>query len=181
MIRFLIPLVEPEVLVVDGDNDMKTSLQVTELVLTEVFYELHKYGVVLERMLLKPNMILPGAKSGVKATPKEIAAETIKVLKRCVPSAVPGIFFLSGGQTEDEAAENLNEINVQLAGKQPWYSVIFYCLHSFRYLSFSYGRALQESALKAWQGKKENVSKAQEAFLKRAENCSKATLGKLKS
>lgn len=163
----LVPIVEPEVLVVEGDHDAKRSYEVTHQVLSSVFYYLHKHKVNLSRILLKPNMILAGAKNKDKSSTQKVAEDTVKVLKDTVPSTVPGILFLSGGQTEDEAAENLNAINA-LSVKKPWY------------LSFSYGRALQKSCLKAWSGKSENVKKAQEAYLEKAKNCYLAALGKLK-
>jgi fructose-bisphosphate aldolase, class I len=161
----LVPIVEPEVLVVEGDHDIETSYKVTEKVLAAVFTALNKHKVVLERMLLKPNMILPGKKNANKdkVTTEQIAKLTIKCLKRTVPSAVPGIVFLSGGQTEDEAAINLNSINK--LGKHPWY------------LTYSYGRALQQSGLHAWKGKDEKAG--QEAVLKKSKNCSLASKGEL--
>ncbi len=147
----VVPIVEPEVLM-DGDHDIERCAQVTEQVLHAVFQALHRYGVTLEHMILKPNMVLPG-KDCRTADPGEIAEATLRVLRRTVPAAVPSINFLSGGQSPEEATENLNAIN-QLPG--PWQ------------LSISYGRALQEPVLQAWKGNPENCEAAQTAMLKRA-------------
>ena len=149
----VVPIVEPEVLM-DGDHDIDRCAEVTEAVLREVFHALHRHGVIFELMLLKPNMVLPG-KECRKASPQEVAEATLRVLRRCVPAAVPSIHFLSGGQGAEEATLNLNAIN-QLRGNAPWQ------------LSISYGRALQQPALHAWAGKPENVEAAQQALLKRA-------------
>jgi len=149
----VVPIVEPEVLM-DGDHDIDRCAEVTEAVLREVFHALHRHGVIFELMLLKPNMVLPG-KDCRKASPQEVAEATLRVLRRCVPAAVPSIHFLSGGQEAEEATLNLNAIN-QLRGNAPWQ------------LSISYGRALQQPALHAWAGKPENVEAAQQALLKRA-------------
>jgi len=137
---------------------------VVEQVLLSVFQELQLHGVQLEQMILKPSMVLPG-KERRRADPQEIAEATLKVLKRSVPAAVPSINFLSGGQGPGEATENLNAIN-QLRGNAPWQ------------LSISYGRALQQPALYAWQGKVENHEAAQQALLKRARLNSLARRGK---
>ena len=149
----VVPIVEPEVLM-DGDHDIDRCAGVTEAVLREVFHALHRHAVVFELMLLKPNMVLPG-KECRKASPQKVAEATLRVLRRCVPAAVPSIHFLSGGQGAEEATLNLNAIN-QLRGNAPWQ------------LSISYGRALQQPALHAWAGKPENVEAAQQALLKRA-------------
>jgi len=158
----IIPIVEPEVLM-DGEHDIDRCATVTEQVLHSVFHALHLHGVSLEHMILKPNMILP-AKDCRMADSQEVAEATLKILKRTVPAAVPSINFLSGGQGPEEATANLSAIN-QLKGNAPWQ------------LSISYGRALQEPALKAWQGKPENVQAAQKALLKRARLNSLARLG----
>ena len=158
----LVPIVEPEVLM-DGDHDIDRHAEVTEAVQHAVFHALHRHHVVLELMILKPNMVLPG-KDCRRAEPDEIAAATLKVLKRTVPVAVPSINFLSGGQGPEEATANLNAINQQGADA-PWN------------LTISYGRALQQTALQAWQGKKENVTAAQQALLKRARLNHLAMLG----
>ncbi|RTZ58219.1 MAG: fructose-bisphosphate aldolase class I [Gammaproteobacteria bacterium] len=149
----VVPIVEPEVLM-DGDHDIDRCAVVTEHVLHAVFHALHIHGVVLEHMILKPNMVLPG-KECRRAEPEEVAGATLKILKRTVPAAVPSINFLSGGQGPEEATANLNAIN-QLRGNAPWQ------------LSSSFGRALQQPVLEAWQGKPENVPAAQAALLKRA-------------
>ncbi|MEX2130219.1 MAG: class I fructose-bisphosphate aldolase [Pseudohongiellaceae bacterium] len=149
----LVPIVEPEVLM-DGSHDIDRHQLVTENVLHAVFDALHRHHVVLELMLLKPNMVLPG-KECRRAKPAEVASATIKTLERTVPAAVPGIHFLSGGQGPEEATENLNAINCVTA-KAGWN------------LTISYGRALQQQALQAWQGKPENVTAAQAALVKRA-------------
>ena len=149
----VVPIVEPEVLM-DGDHDIDRCAEVTERVLHSVFHALHLHGVVFEHMLLKPNMVLP-AKDCRRAEPGEVAEATLRVMRRSVPAAVPSINFLSGGQGPEEATQNLNAIN-QSRGTAPWQ------------LSISYGRALQQPALKAWGGKEENRAAAQAALLKRA-------------
>ena len=147
----VVPIVEPEVLM-DGDHDIDRCEEVSEQVLFAVFQALRQYGVTLEHMILKPNMVLPG-KDCRTANPNEVAEATIRVFRRAVPAAVPSINFLSGGQSPEEATINLNAIN-QIGG--PWK------------LSISYGRALQQPVLVAWQGKPENVVAAEIALLKRA-------------
>jgi fructose-bisphosphate aldolase, class I len=149
----IVPIVEPEVLM-DGDHDIDRHAEVSEAVQHAVFHALHRHHVALELMILKPNMVLPG-KDCRRAEPDEVAAASIKVLKRTVPAAVPSINFLSGGQGPEEATVNLNAINQQYIDA-PWQ------------LSISYGRALQQTALKVWLGKTENVPAAQQALLKRA-------------
>jgi len=161
----LVPIVEPEVLVTEGTHTIQQSLDVTHRVLHETFAHLFRNGVCLERILLKPNMILPGDKCVTTASHKEVAELTVSVLKKTVAPAVPGILFLSGGQSEDDSAYHLNEM-VKI-GHLPWV------------LSFSYGRALQHSCIKAWQGKQENVKAAQQVYMNKALNCSLAALGKL--
>ncbi|HUR42528.1 MAG TPA: class I fructose-bisphosphate aldolase [Aestuariivirga sp.] len=159
----IVPIVEPEVLM-DGGHDIDTCARVTEWVLKEQFQELYYAGVALEGMILKPNMVIPGKKSAKQASHEEVAEETLKVLKRCVPAAVPGIAFLSGGQSSEDATAHLHYMNA--AGPLPWT------------LSFSYGRALQADALKAWGGKSENVAAAQRAFTHRAKMNALAATGK---
>jgi fructose-bisphosphate aldolase class I len=149
----VVPIVEPEVLM-DGSHDIQRCAEVTEQTLQTVFHTLNLHGVVLEQMILKPSMILPG-KACRQAPAEEVAEATLKVLRRSVPAAVPSINFLSGGQGPEEATQNLNAIN-QLRGNAPWQ------------LSISYGRALQQPALQAWQGKTENAAATQAALLKRA-------------
>ncbi|MBW0145964.1 class I fructose-bisphosphate aldolase [Marinobacter arenosus] len=148
----IVPIVEPEVLI-DGDHTIERCADVSEAVLREVFWALARHRVQLEHMILKPSMVTPG-KENQKATPEQVAEATVRVFRRVVPAAVPGINFLSGGQTPEEATLNLNAINN--LGAQPWA------------LSFSYGRALQEPAQKAWAGNLDNGPAAQEAMLKRA-------------
>ncbi|KAF2287532.1 hypothetical protein GH714_001180 [Hevea brasiliensis] len=159
----LVPVVEPEVLT-DGPHDIKKCAYVTEIVLAAVYKALNDQHVLLEGTLLKPNMVTPGSDSP-KVAAEVIAGYTVTALRRTVPPAVPGIVFLSGGQSEEEATQNLNAMN-KLPVLKPWT------------LSFSFGRALQQSTLKTWAGKKENVEKAQEAFLARCKANSEATLGK---
>ncbi len=148
----LVPIVEPEVLM-DGNHEIDRHAAVTEAVQQAVFQALHRHHVVLELMVLKPNMVLPG-QSCRRAEPDEVAKASLKVLRRTVPVAVPSINFLSGGQAPEEATANLNALNQQ-AMRAPWR------------LSISFGRALQQSALSAWQGKVENIKMAQQALLKR--------------
>lgn len=153
----VVPIVEPEVLI-DGSHSMERAAEVNEQVWHAVFHALYQHGVVLEHMILKPSMVTPGKDTG-KASPEEVAEMTLKILRRTVPAAVPSINFLSGGQTPEEATANLNALN-QLRERAPWQ------------LSMSYGRALQEHALKAWGGDPANRERAQQALLKRARlNC----------
>ncbi len=158
----LVPIVEPEVLM-DGDHEITRHSEVTEAVQYAVFHALQRHNVVLELMILKPNMVLPG-KDCRRAEPEEVAEATLKVLRRTVPAAVPSINFLSGGQGPEEATANLNALNQQ-APDAPWK------------LTISYGRALQQPALQAWSGKVENVAAAQQALLKRARLNHLAMLG----
>jgi fructose-bisphosphate aldolase class I len=148
----LVPIVEPEVLM-DGEHDLERCGEVTERVLKTVFMRLYEARIFLEGMLLKPNMVVAGKKHPKRASPEEVALSTIRVLKNCVPAAVPGVAFLSGGQSDIEATANLDAIN-RLGG--PWA------------LTFSYGRALQTAALKTWSGMPSNVLDAQAAFVHRA-------------
>jgi fructose-bisphosphate aldolase class I len=161
----LVPIVEPEILV-DGSHDIDRCADVTERVLAACYKALNDHHVLLEGTLLKPNMVTPGSDSP-KVAPEVVAKYTVRTLLRTVPAAVPAIVFLSGGQSEEEATLNLNAMN-QLEGKKPWS------------LSFSFGRALQQSTLKTWAGKEENKGKAQAAFLARCKANSEATLGKYK-
>jgi fructose-bisphosphate aldolase class I len=159
----LVPIVEPEVLM-DGEHDAATCEVVTEWVLKEVYSQLYYAKVPLEKTILKPNMVVAGKKCKTQAGRQEVAERTVKVLKRCVPSAVPGIAFLSGGQSDEDATAHLSLMNA--LGPFPWK------------LSFSYGRALQAAALKAWGGKAENVAAGQRAFSHRAKMNGMAALGK---
>ena len=158
----IVPIVEPEVLM-DGHHDTQRCEDVTTLVLKETFQELFYAKVALEGIVLKPNMIVPGKKSGKKASVQEVAERTVKVLKNCVPGAVPGIAFLSGGQSDEEATAHLDAMNK--IGGLPWA------------LTFSYGRALQAAPQKAWSGKAENVAAGQRAFSHRARMNGLAALG----
>lgn len=159
----LVPIVEPEVLM-DGDHDVEVCQHVTEETLNAVFGEIYAQGVELEAMILKPNMIIPGSDCVDTIDTLEIADRTVATLKRCVPAAVPGIMFLSGGQSEADATLNLNTMNAQNSNL-PWK------------LSYSYGRALQASALQAWKGVKDNVVSAQKALTLRAKLNSEACKG----
>ncbi len=151
----LVPIVEPEVLM-DGGHDIARCAEVTEATLNEVYTQLRIQNVRLEATLLKPNMVISGTECGTQAGVQGVAARTLEVLKRCVPAAVPGIVFLSGGQSDLVATEHLDAMN-KLDGGLPWK------------LSFSYGRALQAAPLKAWGGKVENLPAARAAFLQRAQ------------
>ena len=160
----IVPIVEPEVLI-DGDHTIERCAEVIEVVQHAVYHALHRYGVILEHTILKPSMVTPGKAHANKASPERVAEQTIKVLRRSVPAAVPSINFLSGGQTDEEATANLNAMNA-IATVQPWE------------LSFSYGRALQQPALHAWAGKTENAQAAQQALMKRARLNGAARYGK---
>ena len=159
----LVPIVEPEVLM-DGDHDIDRCYQVTELALKALFHELYLARVKLEGMVLKPNMVVPGKKSAKQASVDEVAEKTLRVLKECVPAAVPGIAFLSGGQSDLDATARLNVMNRMGGG--PWK------------ITFSYSRALQAAPQKAWSGKVENVPAAQAAFTHRAAMNGLASMGK---
>ncbi|RWS04438.1 fructose-bisphosphate aldolase-like protein [Dinothrombium tinctorium] len=160
----IVPIVEPEILP-DGSHDLETCQKVTEKVLAHVYKALSDHHVYLEGTLLKPNMVTAGQACKNQTKAKEIAKATVTALQRTVPPAVPGIVFLSGGMSEEEASVNLNAIN-QFEAKKPWA------------LTFSFGRALQASALKVWAGKEENVNKATQEFMTRAKANSEASLGK---
>jgi len=159
----IVPIVEPEVLM-DGDHTIERCEQVTTWVLKEVFQQLFYANVALEGIVLKPNMIVPGKKCAKQNSVEDVARATVKVLKDCVPGAVPGIAFLSGGQSDEEATAHLDAIN--RIGGLPWN------------VTFSYGRALQAAPQAAWSGKADNVAKGQAAFAHRALMNSKAALGK---
>ncbi|WJW76341.1 fructose-bisphosphate aldolase class I [Thiohalobacter sp. IOR34] len=149
-----VPIVEPEVLL-DGDHDIQRCAEVTEAVLQAVFEALHRHRILLEGMLLKPNMVLPGKDSGQQASPQQVAEATLRVFRRVVPAAVPSINFLSGGQTPEQATANLDAMSRLRDRTHPWE------------LSFSYARALQHPAMDIWAGRPENAAAAQRAFLKR--------------
>ena len=160
----LVPIVEPEVLM-DGSHSIERCFEVTEEVLHTVFNQLFTQGVLLEGMILKPNMVLPGLTCPKQESDEDIADATVKCFLRVVPAAVPGITFLSGGQTAELASARLNAMNVRFKSKLPWE------------LSFSYGRALQQPALEIWLGKDSNVLKAQQALYHRAKCNFAARLG----
>lgn len=159
----LVPIVEPEVLM-DGGHTIERCEQVTTWTLETVFTQLYAHRVVLEHMLLKPNMVISGTDAPKQAGVQAIAEATVRCLRRTVPAAVPGVVFLSGGQTPEQATEHLNAMNA--LGENPWQ------------LSFSYGRALQDAALKAWRGEPANVATAQKAYLHRAKCVSAARYGR---
>lgn len=159
----LVPIVEPEVLM-DGTHTIERYFEVTQETLESVFHALYEHRVSLEGMLLKPNMVLSGKDCPQQASVQEVAEATVRCMKRVVPAAVPGLVFLSGGQSDQQATEHLNAMNQ--FGDLPWQ------------LSFSYGRALQAPVLKAWKGDAGNVSDAQEAFHHRALCNSRARFGK---
>ena len=161
----IVPIVEPEILM-DGIHDIDDSFVVTEEVLHTVFFELYSQGVQYEQMILKPNMVLSGYDANNRASVDEVADATLQCFARTVPAAVPGIAFLSGGQSDEDATSHLNRMNQILDENKPWN------------LSFSYGRALQQPAIKTWLGKSENVTAAQDALINRAKLNSLATVGK---
>src|SRR6266540_3936040 len=160
----IVPIVEPEVLI-DGEHSIERCYEVTEAVLHAVFHALYRHQVMLEYIVLKPNMVLPGKEHRPKASSEEVAAATVKVLRRTVPAAVPSINFLSGGQAPEEATANLNAINVAYP-QAPWV------------LSFSYARALQDPVMHSWAGRPENRPAAQQAFARRIKMNSLARQGK---
>jgi len=162
----LVPIVEPEVLC-DGDHDLETTQKVTEQVLAFTYKALSDHHVFLEGTLLKPNMVTAGQSCTKKYTHEQNGQATVTALSRGVPAAVPGIVFLSGGQSEEDSTLNLNAIN-QADGPKPWA------------LSFSFGRALQASVLKAWKGEEANKEAAQKQFLARAKANGLASMGQYK-
>jgi fructose-bisphosphate aldolase class I len=162
----IVPIVEPEVLM-DGNHDTDRCYEVTEWVLKTLYAELKDAEVRLEGTVLKPNMVVSGKKCAKRASIEEVAEKTVRALRACVPAAVPGIAFLSGGQSDEEATAHLDAIN--RLGPLPWK------------VTFSYGRALQAAPQKAWSGKSENVAAAQRAFAHRAKMNGLATLGQWKA
>ena len=163
----IVPIVEPEVLI-DGDHTIEHCSDVSERVFHAVFEALFQHKVSLEHMVLKPSMVINGKKCTAKATAEQVAKATLTILKRTVPAAVPTINFLSGGQSPEEATANLNAMNA-LSAHLPWN------------VSYSYARALQDYAMKIWQGNEKNVPAAQKAFLTRAKLNSLAAIGKYSS
>ena len=160
----LVPIVEPEILI-DGTHDVMTTARVQERVLTTVYAKLQDNGVLLEGSLLKPSMTVPGVECSDKSDPATIAKMTVQTLDRCLPPAMPGVTFLSGGISEEDSSIYLNEIN-KLDRKGAFA------------LTFSYSRALQSSCIKIWGGKQENYKKAQDQLLARAQANSEASMGK---
>jgi len=160
----IVPIVEPEVLI-DGDHSIERCYEVSDAVLHAVFDALHRHRVMLEGIVLKPSMVLPGKERPPKASPEQVSEATLRVLTNNVPAAVPSINFLSGGQAPEEATANLNAMNVMYP-KAPWVR------------SFSYARALQDPAMRAWGGRKENVAAGQAAFYQRVKMNSLARNGK---
>jgi len=163
----LVPIVEPEI-VMDGDHSLAIGQYWTKKVIAECYYQLNKYHVILEGTLLKPNMVAPGQECAERPSPSEIAIATLTALSRSVPPAMPGVVFLSGGQSEEDATVHLNEINKLKSVQHPWS------------LTFSYGRALQKTCLDVWKGKKENFEAAQQALLVRANANGAAQKGEYK-
>jgi fructose-bisphosphate aldolase class I len=161
----LVPIVEPEILM-DGTHTVEICQYWTEHVVSACYRSLNEQHVLLEGTLLKPNMVLPGQQCPQQVSPDRAARATVQALQRTVPPAVPGVTFLSGGQSEEQATVHLNALNALDLGPRPWR------------LTFSYGRALQKSCLRAWSGKKENVKKAQEVLLQRCRANGLAALGK---
>ena len=159
----MVPIIEPEVLM-DGSHSAKECLNKTSKVIKKCYEELELNNVDLSGTILKPNMILPGTKSDEKLSNEEIAELTLNCLKNCVPSSVPGIAFLSGGQSEVEATANLNQINIKN--------------DTDFIMTYSYGRALQQSALKFWSKDINDITGTQEIFDHRAKMCSLAAQGK---
>ena len=151
-------------MLIDGTHDLTRSEQAHEAVFHEVFHALQRHRVSLEHIILKPSMVITGSENSHKASVQEVAEATVRILRRTVPAAVPTINFLSGGQGDEEATAHLNAMNA-LEGTKPWL------------LSFSYGRALQAPALKAWAGKAENRDAAQQALQKRAKLNGAASTG----
>ena len=162
----IVPIVEPEVLM-DGAHDIDRCREATEWTLQRVFAALYEQRIKLEGMVLKPNMVIAGKKCPQRASVAEVAEKTVRVLKACVPAAVPGIAFLSGGQSDEEATAHLDAMNKN--GALPWR------------LTFSYGRALQAAPQKTWSGRSENVAAAQRAFAHRAMMNGLAALGQWRS
>ena len=161
----LVPIVEPEVLM-DGTHTIEECYDVTVHIQNEVFKQLAIYNVILEAIILKPNMVTPGDKCSIRANIEKVADFTVKCLKETVPANVPGIAFLSGGQTDNDSTRHLNMMNFKYASNLDWR------------LTFSYGRALQQSSLKEWSGKSINKNSAQKILLERAKLNSLASLGK---
>ncbi|MEM6414389.1 MAG: class I fructose-bisphosphate aldolase [Pseudomonadota bacterium] len=164
----IVPIVEPEVLM-DGDHDIDRCYDVTEFTLKSLFDELYAQDVALEGAILKPNMVIAGKKCSTQASVEEVAEKTVRCFLNAVPAALPGIVFLSGGQSDIDATAHLNAMNTAYADQMPWG------------LSFSYGRALQAAPLQAWSGNADNVPAGQAAFTHRAKMNGLAQLGEWKA
>lgn len=152
----LVPIVEPEVLM-DGNHTLERSYAVHEEVLKTVFQDLYRQGVELDQMILKPSMVIPGEACPTQVRVEQVAEATVRCLMNCVPPAVPGCAFLSGGQSDEAATAHLNAMNAMFKGRLPWK------------LTFSYGRALQQAAMQTWGGQESNVPAAQQALHHRAQ------------
>lgn len=160
----LVPIIEPEILQ-DGTHTIQKCAEVTEKVQLAVANEMRNYGLLMEGLIIKPNMVTPGADCAIKNSPEDIAYYTVRTLQRSIPAAVPGVTFLSGGQSEELASLNLDAMNKFNVKDIPWT------------LTFSYGRALQTSVLEHWRGKEENKAKAQEMLFDRVKANGEASLG----
>jgi fructose-bisphosphate aldolase class I len=163
----IVPIVEPEVLVLEGSHSIEVNKEATMKTLSTVFDMLKRFKVDLAGILLKPNMVLPSKEKLGQTKTEDIARETVETLLKTVPQEVPGIVFLSGGLNPDQSTEYLSAMNRIYMGKLPWQ------------LSYSYGRALQQEALHAWRGKSENIADSQKVFLSRAQKVSQARFGKV--
>jgi len=166
----LCPIVEPDIMT-DGTHDIETCARISEHILSTIIKELHNNGVCLEGAILKPNMITPGNKNVIRASPNEVAQYTIRTLLRTIPASIPGVMFLSGGQSDEEATVNLDAINklAKLSNNVPWI------------LSFSFGRSLQTECRKEWRGKEENFDAARKVFYGRCKACGEASTGDYKA
>lgn len=151
----IVPIIEPEVLM-EGDHSLQKCFDVTDRVLKILFYQLYQYKIVLEGMILKPNMVIAGAQSAEKNSVDEVAEATVNCLLRCVPAAVPAIAFLSGGQSPEDASAHLNAIHTNFKNRLPWI------------VTFSFARAIQQPALNIWKGQEANVKEAQNILYQRA-------------
>ena len=160
----LVPIVEPEVLI-SGDHTIERCYEVTEKTLQEVFRQLYVQGAAYDRMILKPSMIVPGDECSTKASVEQVATETVRCLLNTVPPAVPGIAFLSGGQSKERSSAHLNYMNANMRDRFPWR------------VTFSYARAIQQPALDCWSGKDDNVAEAQKILVHRAKLNSAASEG----
>ena len=161
----LVPIVEPEILI-DGEHSIEKSYEITKNTLTSLFEEINNFNIYLPGTVLKPSMVISGNKNDNRADYDQVAQRTIECLKNCLPDELAGVAFLSGGQTDDESTNHLNLMNKNFSGL-PWR------------VTFSYARAIQQTALKTWAGRDDNIHKSQEVLIERASLCSKASVGKL--